>query len=114
MEADKTASQHGGKVSGSNMNNNGMGFGMPGFGYGGMGGMMPAQGSESFFGGNFFIKDGSDEAAKMREFLPKTPGMTGQAIMAELSSFAGMDKQKLLAEIDNELHVDEGMVVKAI
>ena len=50
----------------------------------------------------------------MREFLPKTPGMTGQAIMAELSSFAGMDKQKLLAEIDNELHVDESMVVKAI
>ena len=40
--------------------------------------------------------------------------MTSQAIMAELSSFAGMEKQKLLAEIDNEVHVDEAMVVKAI
>ena len=50
----------------------------------------------------------------MREFLPKTPGMTSQAIMAELSSFAGMDKPNLLAKIDSELHADEDMVVKAI
>ena len=38
VEAEKTASQHGGKVSGSNMGQGGMGMGMAGM----MGGMMPA------------------------------------------------------------------------
>ena len=52
--------------------------------------------SEAFFGGSFFIQDGSEEALKIKTFLPKTQQMSDEAVLAGLAELAGIDKAELM------------------